>query len=360
MTNVSNNVIKITLFVILCKFYLVHGEVTCFYPQETDKSTCNFINIKTNETSPYFGPKTPKDPLNINTIDVRSSLMPLLTDEFCKAFPNLKRLDIMGSVVNRIQQDALSFCKDLTHFIIFKNELTEVSRDLFINKTELIEISFQYNNLTFLHVELFEPTQKLVRLILSNNLLIHFNFREMPLLQTLTELYIDGNNLLDLDEFGVVQQFPNLRNFAFNENLLDCRNLKLVVDVMKEKNITLIEFIHRKRISTFVTREEEGRQCLDRKEHLRAMAYYLDDVPGGRTPTYAKEEQKLHVIIVQFITATLILLCVLMNVWHGFYWRKDLNSMSEMANDKGDYYYGSNLNVHNVGGRGNEEKTHNR
>lgn len=360
--------IKITILVILCEKHLVLGAIKCFKGEESEEnydenavtdpidesSFCFLIDITTNETFPYFEPTSTEDPLNVTTIDVRSSTIPLLTSEFCKVFPNTNHLNIFECSLRKIMDGALNLCKNLTHFNIFKNELTEVSPYLFTNNPEMIEISFQFNNLTYLDVKLFEPIQKLVRLILGNNLLIHLDLREMPLLQNLTELYIDGNNLLDLDEQAVVEKFPNLINFAFNENLLECRNLNLLTEVVKDKNITLIGFVPRKRISPFSFVEEQGMKCLDRNEHLRATTYFFNEIRSGATPKNVscsvkterkKNENLTHITIIQFVTCGLIFFCVSMLIWHAFYWQVHLSSL---VDDKGDYYY-CNYVTQNVG-----------
>lgn len=341
----SDYLIKITWFIILWERHLVLGEVYCKYLY----FGCRFTEIVTNETHPYFQPTSRNPhPLNISLIFVQNSRLPILTDELCNVFSNLLRLKIQVSTLKRIQDGALNACVKLERFSAVHNEITKVSANIFIKNPEITAIDFSYNKLTFVDVKVFEPTKKLVGVNLNNNYLVHFDFRAMPLLQHLETFALVGNNLLDLDDYAVLEKLPNLLYFGFTDNLLDCRNLKLMLGLFNNTNVTIqVATPYRKRTPTFVRQMEEGFHCLNRTEHLKASAYYLNEMriaatniscPDKSQPKTDEQQylEQHHVIIIQFVSTILICCCITKVIWHGFYWRKTVNHLFD---DNGDYYY---------------------
>lgn len=338
-----------TLFILLFEHHLVLGEIYCVKDDNIYfKDQCAFTGIFTNESNPYFQPSAfEEDPVNVSSVIVRRSILPLLTDEFCTVFPNLKKLTVDESSLNRIQDGALSSCKSLTHFSINDNDVTEVSPHLFTNNPNITGINFSSNKLTFLDVKIFEPTKKVLHVGLSNNLLVHFDFRAMPLLQQLKLFWINDNNLLDFDEFAVLEKLPNLRDFRIEDNLLECRNLKLVLEVFKDTNVTITKIDNpRERSPRFLTQLEDGIVCLNRTEHLRASSYYLNEIQVGASSKNLSclddrqpdniEKHFDHVIFIQFVSITLIFCSISMVIWHGIYWRKIVKLL---FGDNAEYYY---------------------
>lgn len=231
---------------ILWKRHLVSSDIYC---KEDDSfitydykfnEACTFKGLTTNETHPYFQPTSRyTHPFNVSTVIVEESKIPELTNEFCNAFANLTVLHFEYTTLKRIQNGALSACTKLEEVVLFNNELTEVSSNLFINNPEVIYISFSRNYLQFVNVKIFEPTKKLVRIDLDDNFLVHFNFRSMPVLQHLKVFFITNNNLLDMDEYAVLEKFPNLTKIVVYGNLLECENLKMMFEVFNNTNATV-------------------------------------------------------------------------------------------------------------------------
>lgn len=149
---------------------------------------------------------------------------------------------------------------------------------------------------------------------------------------------------------------PNLSDFGFDGNLLECRNLKLVLEAIEDINITIKKRTNpRERSPTFVTQLESGIQCLNRTEHFKASSYYLNELQIAANNVSCSDksqpetkEQEYHMIIIQFITTILILCCITLIIWHGVYLR---NTVNFFFGDNGDYCYCNYFreNVQNFG-----------
>lgn len=342
----ANQLMKLPLLVLLWNgFHLVNGHIYC----KTDfiLNNCVFAGILTNETSLYFQPMSlNQHPGDVSTVVVKKSKIPLLTNELCNVFPNLTGLYLTECSLKQFQDGALSSCANLSLFHVNYNDITEIRANLFLNRTTITEIDFSYNKLTYVDVEAFEPTKNLTKLYLHNNFLVFFDFRTMPSLRYLTEMRLDGNNLLDVDEKVVFEKLSNLNSFEINANLLDCRNVKLMIETFKDKRVAFIKRYrsYRERPQSFLVQQEEGIQCLNRTEHVKAFAHYINQMQVAtnsvscleKTVPEAEKQFHDHVIIIQFVSAILILCCVSMMIWHIFYWKSIVNSLFY---DTGDYYY---------------------
>lgn len=131
--------LKFTLVIILCEPHFAEGEVNCVQHGTSDQQGCIFTGILTNETHPHFIPFDIDLPsLDVTSVAVQHSKIPVLTDELCDMFRGLRKLEIKNNSVKRIQDEALSFCKDLNTFIISENDLTKVSPKLFVNNPKLL------------------------------------------------------------------------------------------------------------------------------------------------------------------------------------------------------------------------------
>lgn len=71
--------------------------------------------------------------------------MPTLTDEICKAFPNLKEMYTEKLSMEPIAPKALHECKKLTYISFLTNKLRKLDQKLFEGNAELTYISIQNN-----------------------------------------------------------------------------------------------------------------------------------------------------------------------------------------------------------------------
>lgn len=97
--------------------------------------------------------------------------MHTLTDEICKAFPNLKELRVYKLSITQIAPNALDHCRQLTLIGFWQNELEQFDQYLFQKNHKLTSISFHHNNLKSIDGKIFVPVQQLKQLFLGENLL---------------------------------------------------------------------------------------------------------------------------------------------------------------------------------------------
>lgn len=274
--------------------------------------------------------------------------MPLLTGEICKAFPNLKQLDPVECSLYRVEDGALASCHNLFAFKIWSNIVTEVNPNLFINNPDMLYVLFSSNKLTHIDVKMFENTKKLEILDLNNNFLVHFNVGAITKLDKLYTLSINVNNLLDLDENAVVNKFPNLKSLNMEDNLLECRNLEMMIKVFKGKDIDLKQLhgFRRTRSPAYKTRKIDEIECLDREEYFKAVLEETKRTKGDSCPAVSdmvvlgsgtEDDSNLRIVIVQLISSGLILFCIVFLIWHGFYLRRSL-TISEDLNQEQTIY----------------------
>lgn len=305
---------------------------------------CIFESISTNETHPYFQPSFP-DPSKVERISFKNSKMPLLTNEMCLAFPNLKQLDPVECSLKRIEDGALSSCHNLFAFKIWSNVVTEINPNLFMTNPDMIYILFSSNKLTHINVTMFERTKKLEILDLNNNFLVHLDVGRMQKLEKLRSLSINVNNLLDLDENGVVNKFPNLKSLHMEGNLFECRNLEVMIKVFKGKSVDLKELhnYRRPRPSAYNIRKINDIECLDRDGYFKAVLDVFEEVKTSQDNSChavlgSDDASNLRITVSILTSSGLILFCIALLIWHGFQSRKSLKINSEEMNQNPSIY----------------------
>lgn len=346
MAQVSTYFINFTFFVILYNPTLILGASLCtHFPFN---SACVFSGVVTNETHIHFQPNSSTDPEEENSIFFVNSSIYVLTDESCDAFPNLRDLEVRSSSLQLIQNDALNHCAKLIRFDISQNNVKQVDPILFKSTPNLEYVGFAANKFTYIDAKLFEPTKNLRFLWLNDNFLVHFDFRRLPKLDKLENVYINSNNLLDLDEDAVVTNLPKVDYVGIGDNLLECQSLEAIMKVFKAANITSGGFYNERsqnRGKFYSTTMFEGIECLTRSEHLKATADNFVTIQEGQCEKSAvlnstigepNDGSQYQIIVVQVVSSALILFCIAILTWHGFYWNRTVNGLFD---DNGEYYY---------------------
>lgn len=309
---------------------------------------CSFTSVNTNETHPLFHPSY-DDPTVVHRIDFKSSKMPILTDELCKAFPNLRDFYVVGTNLERITKGALDKCSNLILFDIYGNFVIELDINLFVNNPEMRHIKLSANRLKYVDVRIFEHCRKLEFLYLELNFLVEFDFKNMVKMFGMKEIHLNRNYILAVDENEIVDKFSSLQRIYIEDNLFKCDNLQRMITVFKGNDIQL-GYLNVSREKLHNTRKIEGIECLDRKEYLKVV---LDKIRGLKVTNSSINEflfgiieseleikmmnDGVVIVIVQLLTAVFIIICTIMTGYHGYYWNKTFEQIID--GDKGDYYY---------------------
>lgn len=203
--------------------------------------TCTFSGIRTSATNMYFNASA-VNITAVQTVRFADTVMPILTNELCKTFPNMKILRATNTSIEKIAPNALHACKALTEVSFFRNKLEKLDHNTFENNSELEYISIQENNFKSIDSMFYELPKKLKSLILAENYLTYFPIGEFPVVSTLERLDIYANQLTDLDEQEVLHKFPNLKKIFMHNNLFDCDRLRIILNAFRRRGVSVEEW----------------------------------------------------------------------------------------------------------------------
>lgn len=206
------------------------------------RDACRFSNVRLNETNIYFNPTTEKaTTVEIVEFEVDSNVIPVLTDELCKAFPNLKELRLFEVYLKTVEPNALHECKNLTHALFYANQLETLDVNLFEKNPNIVKISIQENNFQTIDPNIFLPVKKLNHLVLAENFFTHLPIEDFPIILSLERLDIYVNELTDLDEHGLLYKFPNLKMIYMHNNIFNCERLRIILNFFKRNGVEVKE-----------------------------------------------------------------------------------------------------------------------
>lgn len=351
------------LYFFLISFSITYGAINC---RLNSRNWCVFYNISTNNTHSFFEPSYP-DRSNVELIAFNYSMIPILTSELCETFPKLRSLALDECFLNQIQDAALSSCTNLVGFDIRDNFVTEINPYLFVNNSKIRRIDFSYNKLKHIDVKMFRSTKNLEILLLINNYLFHFDVVGIPKLEKLRELYLNFNNLLDLDEKVLINRFPKLKRLGLKGNLFECQNLDSMIKVINKSDVKLETHLKhpRTRYLPYKTREINEIVCFDRDLHYKAIADEIlksRPAPCSVTSDLIKQPSKkqensnnntigvqdgvplnlshsILITVIQLVSSGLISFCIAMLIWHAWYWNKTLTVFAGSEPSKDYAYY---------------------
>lgn len=202
---------------------------------------CTFTGIRTSESAPHFHPFA-SDNHTVEIVEFTDSVMPVLTDELCKVFPNLRELWADKLSMEEITPNALHECKKLTYVSFWTNKLITLDPTIFNGNPELETVSFQLNYLDAIDGKMFKHNQNLQRLCLAENFLRKLPLDQFPILEKLKVLFIQVNDLTDLDELELTRRFRNLKEIYMHNNVFDCDRLRIIIDALRRNNIEVKEW----------------------------------------------------------------------------------------------------------------------
>lgn len=237
--------ISVLFSIILLTFndFTTNNALEC----KLSKSTCIFSGIRTNRSSLYFNPSAPENAM-IKTIGFKDSVMPIFTDELCKAFPFIRTLFADDLSMEEVAPNALYACKNLLYVSFHSNKLLKLDPNTFDMNYNLENIILQNNSLTSIDGKMFQSVPNLKHLSVADNYLTDLPLKDFPKLERLTDLDIYVNDLRDLDDKELVQKFPNLKNIFMHNNVFDCNRLLIILLTLTEHKIVIKEWEREKSI----------------------------------------------------------------------------------------------------------------
>lgn len=221
--------------------------------------TCNFTEFKSRRTSGYncrleaeiltdiTGDHVPgKSDSDLQLLLAINQTIPVISSIICDQFPNIERIDIYGSKVEILDQNAFKNCKKLERLHLAVNNIREIPENLLIENTKLQVIKFSKNQLTTLPEDTFATLIDLRLLYLYDNKITNLPKNLFKSNSLLRSLYLSGNQLTTFDS-TLFQNLVNLERLSIHDNQLidlpknafvNLQNLTIIW--MSNNNLTVI------------------------------------------------------------------------------------------------------------------------
>lgn len=147
----------------------------------------------------------------------------------------LKNLNLVSLDIPHLTHSDFKNLKSLTYLSINKCKLKKIDSDVFDNLENLKELEIFFNELTTLPKNLFKKTPKLEKLLLMSNNITDLTWDEFEGLSKLTDLHIGRNNINFFDAEKIAKNMPNLKEFSFELNPVDCKKREAFANELKLK-----------------------------------------------------------------------------------------------------------------------------
>lgn len=148
-----------------------------------------------------------------------------LTNEICTRRPSIQYLRLWRSGIEIIEDGALHDCKDVKNIWLELNYIKRLKSNTFLYKDELEEINLRNNELEFIEESVFHDLKKLKSLSLQCNKLHKFSSEHIKNVPALHIIFLDANQLLDIDTQGLLTNAPMLGTITLNSTLIQCSRL---------------------------------------------------------------------------------------------------------------------------------------
>uniref|UniRef100_A0A336MDI2 CSON014039 protein n=1 Tax=Culicoides sonorensis TaxID=179676 RepID=A0A336MDI2_CULSO len=217
--------------------YKCRTTVTIFGVNE-----CSFKNICLDARHAKFIPESDDSPENkTTTIDLgggSGSRMQTLTADICAKFPTVinYRASFLG--LTKINENAFNECKKLEKLNLGYNYLEYLDPTIFIENFEIKYLYLYYNRLREIDPGIFRNLLKLEKLHLEGNFLVSFQMKALPVFVNLKSLFLNRNELKNLEIKRFYKKFPKLRYLSVCDNFLSDRlDVKILIEYFSEKFI---------------------------------------------------------------------------------------------------------------------------
>lgn len=164
---------------------------------------------------------------------------------------------------------------DITKLELPHIDIEEIVLNAFHGCSNLETLNLEGNQFRTIPLELFHDLKKLKVLKLSDNHLKTFDPDLIKPCSALQNLKLASNDLFTLNIRKILEYAPELKSVAFNDNQLRCAKAKEILEILEEKQVTVIlQFEGTGRNRTQPTKSVEMIRCLD--DVTWAAVYYID------------------------------------------------------------------------------------
>lgn len=230
-------ILKILLLMGISNVTIVEASVLPIYKCAISSGTiCTFRDIVLNSTQIDWQPVA-DNPSIVETVIFTNCIIPFVTSNICKAFLNMKYLQMTNQKIKVILMDAFHACKNLTSLNLNRNLIEELNPDTFLYNENLESLILWENKINHLDSNLFGSLSNLKLLDLENNNLLEFSPDLVKSSANLNTIWLSSNDLSDVDSEQILQYLPNLEGFYLNGNEIACTRLVEVYQMFERKNI---------------------------------------------------------------------------------------------------------------------------
>lgn len=203
-----------------------------------DNSTCHLENVTVSKSRPNFRIRAP-DPNQVRSVFIEKSTIPLLMGNICANFLNMRSLTAANVLIEEVHEDAFKECFRLISVDLSKNALRQLPENLFWNNQDLNYLYLEGNFLKELPDQLLKSVTGLSALSLGQNRIKDVPFEALKNQKQLKVLQLHSNDILNIDEDKLVESFPDLQTFEFNNNQMSCDRLFEVHQYLIKKGVSV-------------------------------------------------------------------------------------------------------------------------
>lgn len=157
---------------------------------------------------------------------------------FVPNFPHLKILHLEHNNITTLTKDIFMPLGELEELHLHYNDLEQISVGVFQNLTNLKLLNLSYNGIKALNNGELSNLKKLEILDLSYNEIVKVENESVFFsLRNLNNLYLDNNHLKKLDFKKLVRNLPSLKYVGISLNKWKCNVLATIIDVLNKASI---------------------------------------------------------------------------------------------------------------------------
>lgn len=222
----------------LCDYKAVQEHV------DDRASWCVFQRLNVTTAQPNWTPTWANSVSNIKKVQIVGKNFEVLTDDLCRALPNLEKLDIKEVGLKEVRLNALERCTKLKEIYLRHGNLTTLDKNTFKFNTELQLIAIDHNNIVNIDPSLFNTNLKLTKLVVGNqgdNSRIAFPIDKFPTLANLNYLGVEGIKLSELPAEKTTVKFPVLKSLKTYDRFTACNIVEEDLKIYKAKGVEVSE-----------------------------------------------------------------------------------------------------------------------
>jgi hypothetical protein len=215
-----------------------------------------------------------------------------------KSDPELTWFDGNDKGYEEIDENAFMHCDKLIYIELDDNNWQKIPQKTFkdkgLNKLDILWISG--GNIPGLDLDLTDLKQ-LEWLIIRNMSINVLPSKTFDGLENLIYLFLQSNNLFDIDIEGILQFTPKLKKIYLNDNIFKCSRLSEIIPYLKNKNVEPRTYIWNKRQRNYTPQKINNIGCLSDDQwraeiKANGLEHYALECLKGQAECNTKPEVK--------------------------------------------------------------------